>query len=79
AFYGTTLRGGAYGGGTVFKITPSGDEKVIYSFKGPPDGSFPQAGLIAVSGELYGTTQIGGNGDPDVRWLLAQLITVRVG
>ncbi len=64
AFYGTTLRGGAYGGGTVFKITPSGDEKVIYSFKGPPDGSFPHAGLIAVSGELYGTTQIGGNGGP---------------
>ena len=64
AFYGTTLRGGAYGGGTVFKITPSGDETVIYSFKGPPDGSFPHAGLIAVNGELYGTTQIGGNGGP---------------
>src|SRR6202034_1720435 len=30
--YGTTSAGGAYGGGTVFKLTPTGEEKILYSF-----------------------------------------------
>src|SRR5580704_15725375 len=34
--YGTTDKGGAYGDGTVFSITPSGTETVLYSFKGGP-------------------------------------------
>ena len=33
---------------------------VLYSFGGPPDGGFPEAGLIDVNGTLYGTTQLGG-------------------
>jgi uncharacterized repeat protein (TIGR03803 family) len=36
-------------------------EKVLYSFKGDPDGSEPFAGLINVNGTLYGTTFDGGN------------------
>lgn len=63
ALYGTTSRGGGghcydrYGCGTVFEITTSGKERVIYSFKGwPHDGSSPEAGLIDVNGTLYGTT-----------------------
>ena len=32
--YGTTYFGGATEGGTVFEITPSGTETVLYSFKG---------------------------------------------
>jgi uncharacterized repeat protein (TIGR03803 family) len=61
--YGTTFEGGASGEGTVFKLTPGGTEKVLYSFKGyPSDGSFPYAGLIAdSSGNLYGATYTGGN------------------
>src|ERR1700678_135424 len=40
--YGTTSGGGAYGYGTVFKITSAGKESVWYSFKGPPnDGADP--------------------------------------
>src|ERR1700675_2560578 len=31
-FYGTTLEGGANGGGTVFKITPAGSLTTLYSF-----------------------------------------------
>ncbi len=61
--YGTTSQGGtanANGDGTIFKITPSGDETVLYSFAGSPDGQFPQAGLIALKGLLYGTTPNGG-------------------
>jgi uncharacterized repeat protein (TIGR03803 family) len=60
--YGTTIYGGLYGYGTVFKITPSGAESVVYSFGGPGvgDGAFPWAGLIGVGGTLYGTTEQGG-------------------
>jgi uncharacterized repeat protein (TIGR03803 family) len=72
--YGTTLRGGAYGhgtvfGGTVFELTPNAaktkwTETVLYSFcaqSGCTDGEFPQAGLMMDSaGRLYGTTNLGG-------------------
>ena len=65
-FYGTTYYGGD-GCGTVFKITPQGQEIVLYSFAYPgTDGVKPQAALIQDSdGNFYGTTQwggIGGNG-----------------
>src|SRR5580698_8339420 len=40
--YGTTVSGGANGDGTVFKITTSGTETVLYSFKGGSgDGEDP--------------------------------------
>ena len=32
AFYGTTSAGGTQNGGTVFTLTPSGEERVIHSF-----------------------------------------------
>ncbi|MBV9699970.1 MAG: hypothetical protein JO078_07580 [Candidatus Eremiobacteraeota bacterium] len=44
----------------MFRITPAGAEKVIYSFKGANDGANPEAGVIAVNGVLYGTTVSGG-------------------
>src|SRR5579862_1954433 len=56
--YGTTSTGGL-GGGVIFKITPSGVEKVLYSFKtGEPNS--PIAPLILVNGALYGTAPVGG-------------------
>ena len=58
--YGTTKSGGAYGSGTVFSITTTGTEKVLYSFGGSGDGAEPYAGLVEVKGTLYGTTQFGG-------------------
>jgi uncharacterized repeat protein (TIGR03803 family) len=63
--YGTTSSGGGtgcYGSGcgTVFAITTSGQERVLYRFKGGQDGSQPLASLIDVSGTLYGTTFNGG-------------------
>jgi uncharacterized repeat protein (TIGR03803 family) len=62
--YGTTEGGGnsAYGYGTVFKVTPAGVEHVLHSFSSGtrPDGGFPQAGLLYVGGNLYGTTMTGG-------------------
>jgi uncharacterized repeat protein (TIGR03803 family) len=63
--YGTTDEGGANcsfsgGCGTVFSITTSGTEKVLYRFKNDPDGAFPLAGLVNVKGTLYGMTDAGG-------------------
>jgi uncharacterized repeat protein (TIGR03803 family) len=65
--YGTTLIGGGSGCGgagcgTVYKVTTSGKEGVLYSFAGGSDGETPNASLIAVNGTLYGTTEIGGGG-----------------
>jgi uncharacterized repeat protein (TIGR03803 family) len=65
--YGTTGDGGASacsfttGCGTVFRLTPSGEETVLHTFPGDPDGSYVAAGVIRDShGDLYGTTYFGG-------------------
>jgi hypothetical protein len=44
----------------VFSVTPSGNESVIYAFKGKKDGMTPASPLVAVNGFLYGTTFLGG-------------------
>ncbi len=63
-FYGTTQRGGTNNLGTVFKLTPSGVESVLYSFAGgATDGAVPNAPLVQGSdGSFYGTTLQGGPG-----------------
>jgi uncharacterized repeat protein (TIGR03803 family) len=64
--YGTTILGGAYGGGTVFELTPSKDEgwteKVLHDFDPTSnDGFSPFAGVIFDAlGNLFGTTTHGG-------------------
>jgi uncharacterized repeat protein (TIGR03803 family) len=63
-FYGTTYSGGGSNGdGTVFKVTPSGQETVLHAFTGTPDGRFPVASLLAYGGKLYGMTEDGGSKD----------------
>jgi uncharacterized repeat protein (TIGR03803 family) len=59
--YGTTLQGGDFGAGTVFKVNPSGHETVLYAFTGLYDGAFPYSGLLMdAAGNLYGTASSGG-------------------
>ena len=69
--YGTTYDGGLYGrghqcgsycpgDGTVFSISPSGEEHVLHSFGSGSDGINPATALIVVAGKLYGTTFGGG-------------------
>ena len=62
--YGTTEYGGANGYGTVFEVTATGKETVLYSFCSQADcvdGSYPYSGLVQdSSGNLYGTTVDGG-------------------
>lgn len=55
-----------FGDGTVFKLDPSGNETVLYSFIGTypdfPNGAEPSGGLaLDGSGNLFGTTSIGGS------------------
>src|SRR5580704_17377730 len=64
--YGTTSAGGnptaaVGGGGTVFEVSTSGVERVLYRFNGRPDGATPEAALVALDGKLYGTTRAGGH------------------
>jgi uncharacterized repeat protein (TIGR03803 family) len=63
--YGTTLVGGnevacSDGCGTVFKVTPGGEETVLYRFAGGTDGSILYSGVLFVGGKLYGTVGTGG-------------------
>jgi uncharacterized repeat protein (TIGR03803 family) len=59
--YGTTSIGGKFGAGTVFRVTPSGKEKVLFNFSGGADGGTPFAALVQdAKGNLYGTTFSGG-------------------
>jgi len=61
--YGTTESAGASGDGMVFELVNSGGdytENILYSFSGA-DGQMPSGDLIFdLSGNLYGTTQGGG-------------------
>lgn len=71
-FYGVTQSGGANrcfqipqddgNCGTVFKMTPSGETTILYSFgSSVTDGVAPNASLVQASdGNLYGTTSSGG-------------------
>ena len=66
-FYGTTFQQGAAGGGTVYKLTPSGALTTLHSFAGYSDGAQPYAGLIqATDGNFYGVTTIDGGVGQDV-------------
>ena len=64
--YGTTTAGGAYGGGTVFELSPAAGggwtQTVLYSFyANASDGFSPLAGLVFdAAGNLFGTTIGGG-------------------
>jgi uncharacterized repeat protein (TIGR03803 family) len=61
--YGTTAAGGDYDFGTVFMLTPSGQQQVLYSFTGGFDGLDPHGGVTMDSaGNLYGTAVAGGGG-----------------
>jgi uncharacterized repeat protein (TIGR03803 family) len=62
--YGITQYGGGgtgLGDGTVFEVTKGTTYKVLHTFQGGTnDGSEPQAPLLFLSGNLFGTTVEGG-------------------
>ena len=58
--YGTASSGGAYGYGTVFKITTNGVLTTLLSFNNT-NGASPYAGLVqGTDGNFYGITSYGG-------------------
>ena len=57
--FGTTQAGGKHNEGTVYAITPTGSEHVVFAFSGK-DGNDPRTDLTSVKGVLYGTTYYGG-------------------
>ncbi len=60
--YGTTYYGGQHTMGAVFKIDTTGKPSVLYSFGAGSDGQNPAANLLTdAKGNLYGTTQYGGD------------------
>ena len=80
SLYGTTYGGGASGFGTVFSVTTSGTQTLLYSFKGgTKDGANPTGGLtLGSDGNFYGTTQQGGTGTQGIvfKMTTAGVITI---
>jgi uncharacterized repeat protein (TIGR03803 family) len=73
--YGITNRDGAFSNGSVFKLTQSGSGWTftdLYDFSGGNDGGVPY-GQVAVdaSGNVYGTTSLGGSDNQGVVWKVA--------
>jgi len=64
--YGTSVQGGTFSSGTVWRLSPSGDtwvHTVLYNFTGGADGGEPYKGVtLDASGNLYGTAVTGGSG-----------------
>ena len=59
--YGTTSGGGVRQQGTVFKVSLTGSEKVLYRFAGGSDGSGPLGSVLFNSdGRIFGETVNGG-------------------
>lgn len=62
--YSTTLYGGGHQQGTVFKITPSGQETILHSFAGGNDGNQPfNAVTVDSKGNVYGYVYLFINGE----------------
>jgi uncharacterized repeat protein (TIGR03803 family) len=57
--YGTTSGGGT-GDGTVYTVSTSGKESVLYRFAGGSDAQDVEANLAVAKGTLYGTSVYGG-------------------
>jgi uncharacterized repeat protein (TIGR03803 family) len=70
--YGTTESDGAYGFGSVFKLTPSENGWIytaLHDFSGGADGLYPVAGVtLDANGNLYGTAGGGGAYGYGVVW-----------
>jgi uncharacterized repeat protein (TIGR03803 family) len=68
ALYGTTVGGGQYGHGSVFRVTTNGELTTLASFAFT-NGASPMAGLAqGDDGAFYGTTCYGGNFGPGYRY-----------
>lgn len=59
--YGTTYEGGAFGQGTIYRVSTRGRLEHLHSFNAPTDGGKPNNQLLLASdGYFYGSTVVGG-------------------
>ena len=81
-FYGTTILGGAFGAGNLFKITPAGEFSVVHNFcslANCADGNGPSSPPIqGLDGSLIGTTGGGGTHGGGVVYSLSPAGTFNV-
>ena len=62
SFYGTTYLYAAQGiYGTIYRVTPAGDTTVLHRFQDGSGGVYPKGLALGRDGNLYGTTQYGGD------------------
>ncbi len=68
--YGTTNRDGAFGNGSVFKLTRNGNGWTfsdLYDFTNGNDGGFPYGSVaVDVNGNIFGTASSGGSSNDGV-------------
>jgi uncharacterized repeat protein (TIGR03803 family) len=56
SLYGTTLFGGTWGAGVVYKVDAAGRQSVLYAFTAGNDGGYPYGSVIPDgAGNFYGT------------------------
>ncbi|HEY5824314.1 MAG TPA: choice-of-anchor tandem repeat GloVer-containing protein, partial [Cyclobacteriaceae bacterium] len=62
-FYGTTMRGGAFDKGTIYKIAKNDNSFTkLFEFNGTTQGGYPMGNLVqSANGELFGVTNGGGS------------------
>ncbi|QGM44924.1 choice-of-anchor tandem repeat GloVer-containing protein [Methylocystis heyeri] len=77
ALIGSTVSGGAGGGGTIYKLTPPSSPgsqwtaATLYNFTGGADGGSPASTLMVdTGGAIYGTASGGGSGGNGVAFKL---------
>jgi uncharacterized repeat protein (TIGR03803 family) len=63
--FGATVQGGGSNAGTVFELSPTSDggwtKSTIYVFSGGSDGAYPSGVISDGRGNIYGTTDNGGD------------------
>jgi uncharacterized repeat protein (TIGR03803 family) len=80
SLYGACNQGGTQSSGTLWKISPNGSFKLIYSLNGTTDGQYPGNGLsLGTDGKVYGSTQYEGvNGGAGTGGTIFQITTAGV-
>ena len=71
--YGVTTAGGKENLGVLYKVNPKGIETVLHTFNGGLGGGQPYGGLtLDATGNVYGTTSIGGTANDGVVFVWSQ-------
>ena len=66
-FYGTTQYGGVADAGTIYRLSPTGQYKLLFQFPQNSDGCDPFSGVALYDGVIFGTTSgCGPNNDGNV-------------